>query len=603
MIMTGKRHTDAKITQPKRKRTKIDLEMKMKMIKKYEGGQNLSAIARELGLSVSTVNTIVKNAARIKEHVKGCAPLKSTIITKQRSGAIYEMEKLLMMWMEDQIRKCVPLSLMNIQAKARSLYEDIKGKYPTACQSFVASNGWFHRFKNRVGLHNKVSGDAASGDVAATESFSAMLKEIIKEGGYLQQQIFNVDETGLFWKKMPSQTCISEEEKEMSGFKAGKDRLTLLLGCNASGCCKVKPLLVYHSENPRALKGISKATLPVYYRSNPKASVTVAIFEDWFFNCFIPEVEKYCREKGIPFKILLILDNAPGHPAHLDDFHPNVKVVFLPSNNNTLLIQPMEQGVMANFKAYYLRATFAQAAAALDRDPNQMVRDFWKSYSLYHGILNIAKAWQALSQNCCISAWKSLCPQFACCFNGFEKDETCEEVAEKILKLAEQLELDVDGNDLEEWIESHGQELTSEDLLELEATKVAEIQAEASKEPEEEPKRFITKEMSTAFLEIASGMARLEKMDPNASRFFKVQRGVDESLACYREIYENKRKTADRSSNFIRKTECTSQPAISQPSTSHKTCTASAVQVEVYLEDDHKGGDIARSHISSSSSI
>ena len=58
--------------------------------------------------------------------------------------------------------------------------------------------------------------------------------------------VFDVDETGLYWKKLPSRTCISREENLAPGFKASKDRLTLLLGRNASGTLKLKPLLLYN---------------------------------------------------------------------------------------------------------------------------------------------------------------------------------------------------------------------------------------------------------------------------------------------------------------------------------------------------------------------
>jgi hypothetical protein len=168
--MSGKRQTVAASSKHMRKRSKIDLETKMKIITKYETGQRLSAIARELGLRVSTVNTIVKDADRIKEHVRASAPMKSTIITKQRSRAIYETENLLTMWIKHQIQKHVPLSMSLIKAKARSLYGDIKEKFPDAPGSFVASNGWFTRFKKRAGLHIfKASGKAASGDAEAAE--------------------------------------------------------------------------------------------------------------------------------------------------------------------------------------------------------------------------------------------------------------------------------------------------------------------------------------------------------------------------------------------------------------------------------------------------
>ena len=51
----------------------------------------------------------------------------------------------------------------------------------------------------------------------------------------------------------------------MSGFKAAQDHLTLMLGGNASAECKLKPLLVYRAENPRALENVAKSFLPVIW--------------------------------------------------------------------------------------------------------------------------------------------------------------------------------------------------------------------------------------------------------------------------------------------------------------------------------------------------
>lgn len=40
----------------------------------------------------------------------------------------------------------------------------------------------------------------------------------------------------------------------MSGFKASKDRLSLLLGANVASDFKLKPMLTDHFKNPKVLK-------------------------------------------------------------------------------------------------------------------------------------------------------------------------------------------------------------------------------------------------------------------------------------------------------------------------------------------------------------
>jgi hypothetical protein len=54
-----------------------------------------------------------------------------------------------------------------------------------------------------------------SSDVAAAMKFLEEVMTITEGRGYSSKQVFSVDGTGLFWKRMPSQTFISRESTRL----------------------------------------------------------------------------------------------------------------------------------------------------------------------------------------------------------------------------------------------------------------------------------------------------------------------------------------------------------------------------------------------------
>lgn len=71
-------------------------------------------------------------------------------------------------------------------------------------------------------MHNlKASGESGSANHVSAAAFPGTLKKIINEKGYRPEQVWNMDETALYWK-MPARTFIAKE-KSATGFKAAID--------------------------------------------------------------------------------------------------------------------------------------------------------------------------------------------------------------------------------------------------------------------------------------------------------------------------------------------------------------------------------------------
>ena len=133
-------------------------------------------------------------------------------------------------------------------------------------QELLFSNGWIEKFKQRHNLHKVIMHrEAASAPLESLPAERRRLQEVISN--FDPEDVFNADETGLFYRMMPNHTLAT---KPTPGKKMNKARLTVLLAANSTGTEKLDPLVIGHAKRPRCFSGINISQLPVTYQYNSK---------------------------------------------------------------------------------------------------------------------------------------------------------------------------------------------------------------------------------------------------------------------------------------------------------------------------------------------
>ena len=149
--------------------------------------------------------------------------------------------------------------------------------------------------------------------------------------------MFSVDETASYWKKIPSRTPIAREEKSMPGLKASNDRLTLV-----RGQCKLVTLN-WSQCSFTILKILGPLTIMLNLlclcstNGTTKPGWQHTCLQHGLLNILSPLLRSTAQKKKIPLKILLLIDNTPGHPRALMEMHNAIHVVFMPANTTSIL--------------------------------------------------------------------------------------------------------------------------------------------------------------------------------------------------------------------------------------------------------------------------
>eukprot|EP00102_Acyrthosiphon_pisum_P019793 XP_016657003.1 PREDICTED: jerky protein homolog-like [Acyrthosiphon pisum] len=232
----------------KRKRVVLSLEKKMLIINRaVDHGESVQKLANKFSF-ISCAEVLAKKRKTMK------------------NSSLSDMESALFEWFKQKRIEGIPISGPIVCEKAK----------------------WF---KTRHGIRQlDIQGESLSGDLTAATLFNDEFNSLLSKLNLSTEQVYNTDESGLFWKMLPSKTLAAQSEKSAPGHKSSKERLTIMTYSNATGSHKIKLTVIGKAKKPRSFKGREMKYLP--YDCHDESTIQAG------FEKFIKHVkDEYQKEK------------------------------------------------------------------------------------------------------------------------------------------------------------------------------------------------------------------------------------------------------------------------------------------------------------------
>ena len=253
---------------------------------------------------------------------------------------------------------------------------------------------FIHRWTKRYGIVNKAicgsKESTAPQDQLETWKETVLLPTLAR---YSPNDIYNGDETALFYKSLPHRTYCFDGDKPAGSAKR-KDRLTLLIITNMDGSDHRKLSVIGKAKTPRCLQKKYKMQvkdMSVDWYASKNAWMTGEIHHK-----IMSKLNNEMRLSN--HHILYVCDNASSHQVRE---YSHIKFLMLPPNA-TSIMQPLDQGIILSAKRRYKKKLAERYLACVEN--NKDANSLLKALDIVQATNMIAASWRETSptiiQNC-----------------------------------------------------------------------------------------------------------------------------------------------------------------------------------------------------------
>lgn len=292
---------------------------------------------------------------------------------RNRTAAWHELETILFDW-QHLIESRGGFTTGEILiAKARDIWRSLP-QYKDRPEPHFSS-GWLHRFRQRHNIKSQNRHGEAGSITQEAEEEMAGIRTI--SGEYNEEDIYNMDETGLFWRLTPSNGLSSSTQP---GVRKDKTRISLVCCVNASGTDWLPIWFIGKAQTPRALRKINIPTMGGQWRWNKKAWMNQILMKEWLL-AFYSHIGSRT--------VLLTMDNFSAHLSGLELAPPpyNIRIQWLP-RNSTSRYQPLDQWIIQNLKIYYRKQWLQYMLDAYENNLNPL-----NTITILDAIRWVLRAW------------------------------------------------------------------------------------------------------------------------------------------------------------------------------------------------------------------